>query len=179
MYSKEGWACPPLPFIHFWLFFFSRAKNYCKEFVLILFVYQAFEPNSIKNIAVLKIQNQSTQKQNKLGKHIIIKTCQYCFCGFCCVFSGESCRVVFGDFVFWLCFCFWCVSLFARINFLCWSRCQTTRANEQNFMCIQPNLTRTTSNYNQPRNVFQGGVSLSPPIHTFSNFLFPLIQKNT
>ena len=146
----------PLPFIHFWLFFFFRAKNDCKEFVLNLFVYQAFEPNSIKNIAVKKIQYQSTQKENKLAKHKIIKTCQTP--GFVCfflwllffafvVFSGESCRVVFGDSVFWLCFCFLCVSFFARINFLCWSRCQTTRANEQNFVCIQPNLTRTTSNH--------------------------------
>ena len=74
-----------------------------------LFVYQAFEPNSIKNIAVKKIQYQSTQKENKLAKHKIIKTCQTpgfdCFfCGFCFLlllfFSGESCRVVFGDSVF-------------------------------------------------------------------------------
>ena len=58
-----------------------------------VFVYQAFEPNSIKNIGVLKMQNQSTQKKNKLGKHKIMKTCQTPgFDGFLLVF-------LFFDFV--------------------------------------------------------------------------------
>ena len=88
----------PLLFIHFWLFFFFRAKNDCKEFVLNLFVYQAFEPNSIKNIGVLKIQNQSTQKQNKLGKHKIMKTCQTPgFDGFLLVFLCFAFVVFSGD----------------------------------------------------------------------------------
>ena len=101
------------------------------------------------------------------------------FFDFVVFFSGESCRVVFGDSVFWLCFCFLCVSFFARINFLCWSRCQTTRANEQNFVCIQPNLSRTTSNQNYitQKCIPRRGEPVPPPIHTFLNFLFSLIQK--
>ena len=146
----------PLPFIHFWLFFFSRAKNYCKEFVLILFVYQAFEPNSIKNTgfktyktrAHRKKQTRKTQNNQHLSNS---RFWLMFFAGF---------LFFFGFVFFWwiLSGCFWrfcvliaffekCFSFFARINFLCWSRCQTTRANEQNFVCIQPNLTRTTSNH--------------------------------
>ena len=63
MYSKEGWACPPFLSYIFWLFFFSRAKNYCKEFVLILFVYQAFE----KEYSGLKNTQPEHTEKDKLG----------------------------------------------------------------------------------------------------------------
>jgi hypothetical protein len=92
-------------------------------------------------------------KKKQTRKHKIRKTCQDCFCGFCflillCFFWWILSGCFWRFCVLIVFFCFLCVSFFARINFLCWSRCQTTRANEQNFVCIQPNLSRTTSNHN-------------------------------
>ena len=76
----------------------------------------------------------------------------------------------FGEFAFWLCFysiCFFqCV---AETNFLCWSWCRNTRANESHWIsCVSNHI----SSYFTPKCIQRRGEPVPPFIHTFLNFYF-------
>ena len=156
MYSKEGWACPPSFHTFLTLLFLSSQKwlyGVCFEPFCIpgFWAEQHKEYSGLKNTIPEHTERKQTSKTQDNQNLSDSRFCLFFFVAFVfcfCCFSGESCRVVFGDSVFWLCVCFLCFSFFAGINFLCWSRWQTTRANERKFVCIQPDLTRTTSNHN-------------------------------
>ena len=127
-----------------------------------------------------KLETQNTkkknQKQNKNTKHKP-QNKQNCadtrfwliYFVFWCFVSGWIFiyRMFFGDMM-----CFDCVvflfSVFVEVKFLCWNRCHSSRSNERNRVCIQPNPAISNhiyprSNHIYPRHVFSGWGSLSPP----------------
>ena len=192
MYSKEGWGCPPFLSYILDLFFF-RSQDcilpgicfdaLCNEkwFWNTQHFWKIVKSRKMQTLQTEKQKawnpkyKKKNQKQNKNTKHKP-QNKQNCadtrfwliYFAFFVFFPGESSyRMFFGDMMCFDCVVF-CFSVFVEVKFLCWNRCHSSRSNERNRVCIQPNPAISNhiyprSNHIYPRHVFSGWGSLSPP----------------
>ena len=209
MYSKEGWGCPPflsyildlfffrsqdciLPGIcfdalcnekwfwntqHFWKIVKSRnMQKHCKQ----------------KN-KKLETQNTKRKTKNKTRtpntNHKINKTAQtpgfdwfiLPFLCFSLVNLHIECFLVIWCVLIVLFFCF---SVFVEVKFLCWNRCHSSRSNERNRVCIQPNPAISNHIYPRynhiypPTCILRMGEPVPPSFHTFWPFFFSWLEQS-
>ena len=123
------------------------------------------EENNLEN-QITETMKKWAQKQKKLGKlHVCVGLFLVAF-----ILVILHVGWFFGEFAFWLCFysiCFFqCV---AETNFLCWSWCRNTKANESHWIsCVSNHI----SSYFTPKCIQRRGEPVPPFIHTFLNFYF-------
>ena len=104
------------------------------------------------------------QKQKNLGNSTFALVCFLLRLFWWFFMSGGFWRI------FWL--CFYSICLFqcvAETNFLCWSWCRNTKANESHWIsCVSNHI----SSYFTPKCIQRRGEPVPPFIHTCLNFYF-------
>ena len=76
---------------------------------------------------------------------------------------------------------FFCFSVFVEVKFLCWNRCHSSRSNERNRVCIQPNPAISNHIYPRYNHIYpphmysQDGGACPPILSYILTFLFLLI----